>query len=1490
MKTKYQSILYILLCSILSSLQINAQKWTSVSEQGIRDRQSNLTREIIPKKYKTYTVAISSLKSKLEKSPERFKTDGRNNNDILIPLADGSIAQYRITRSDVFHPDLAARYPMIQSYTGTNVDDPTSILKLSVSHLGITGMIISDIHPTMYIDRYAKELDDTYIVYYKNDFSKHLHDGEGQCTVETIDEHFDDASEQGKYGDCQLRKYRLALACTGEYATFHGGNVPDVLDAYNASLTRINGIYEREFAITMEFIANTDELIFLDSNTDPYTNNSGSTMLGENQATIDDIIGFNNYDIGHVFSTGGGGIASLRSPCTTRKARGVTGLGNPIGDPFWVDYVAHEIGHQFGGNHTQNNNCNRNSDTAMEPGSASTIMGYAGICGPNVQNNSDDYFHAVSISEVANFVVAGNGDCAELITIDNAAPELDPLFGNGLTLPISTPFELIAEATDADNEGITYCWEQMDNQAAEMPPEATNEVGPAFRSLNPTPNPSRFFPAMPSILNGNNENTWEVLPSVSRSMRFNVTVRDNNPLAGCTADDDLSIEFTDQAGPFMVTSQNTSSTWNAGTEETITWSVANTDQAPVSCGEVDVYLSIDGGASFDILLLEGTANDGEETIDVPFQFSNNCRLMVKCASSIFLDVNDTDFSIEAPFSAIIEPSSLLACPDQSVTYQIDYTEFDEDIEVTFDISDLPLGAAASFSDNPVTQDGNFELTISSLQSVTPGEYQMTVSASSPDLTLDQNISLIISPAESPLITTTSPSDAETNVNIFPVLTWEDNPAIVQYEVQISENPSFDNIIDQQITNAPNSSGLSLEVQTVYYWRVRPLSECFDPVWSNTQSFQTAGLSCFSESMEVNIDIPEEEDSELSSSITMSNEGIISLIEVTLAINHTYVGDLIATLTSPTGTSVTLFDRPGVPASNFGCSNDNLSIQFSDFAVNTADDLENTCELGGLAISGQYQPIDLFSNFDGETMNGEWVLTIEDEYDGDSGELIEWSISTCSSEILESAIVINNNNLILENENQLPVSTSELLTENSDPENVFYVLKSVPANGNLQLQNSTTNELENLLIGSVFTQFDIDEGFVHYTVADINQNSDQFIFDVVDDQLRYAANQVFSIEYTFEGLAVTANITKELNCFGDIDGEITADVSGGIAPFTYSIDNENFSDSPVFGNLPAGTYSIIVRDANGVEAESGATILSSPEALVVTLSITGDELLIMGEGGSGDYQYSLDGVEYSSEDSYLLLDGQEYTVFVQDANGCVTSTNSFTHYNISEVSITATSVSCNGFSDGSIDVSEVIGGLAPYTYTLDEETNSIGSFSNLSPGEYMLDIMDSADNTFTQSLTITEPDILELLTTVNQDTIFVEGSGGVAPYTYSLDEDNYVDASFLIGEVGEVYSVYVQDQNGCSSSVQNVEILTSVSNPILDRMSLYPNPANNSIQFGSQTEVIITFTILDITGRVIRTGTSASNRPIEIDDLSEGLYICKVNADGGEKSFRLVVIQ
>lgn len=609
-----------------------------------------------------YTLNDPVLSDKLLSAPaleEHARSQG-----VEFELLDqhGNVIELEAFYSPIVAEDLAERYPEIRTYKvrGKGVTG-----RVGYTYKGFHGILFTT-QGTLYIDPINAE-ESVYHTYHRKDFMDHYR-GEKQhrCLVDeysTTPEMLEIAeSYQGRQTGVKLRTYRLALACTGEYAQFHGGTVTSVLSAMVVTMNRVNGVYERDFSVTMEIIGNNDDIIFFNASTDPYTNNSGFTMLGENQNTIDNIIGSANYDIGHVFSTGGGGIASLGSVCSfSNKARGVTGGGSPIGDPFDIDYVAHEMGHQFSGNHTQNNSCNRNPTTAWEPGSASTIMGYAGICSPNLQNNSDDYFHSGNYTEMRAFFQNGSGNtCASITNTGNTAPEVtvDP---TNYVIPIETPFVLRGSATDNEGDDLTYCWEQMDLGPSTSPSNPTGNA-PMFRSWDPVDHGERTFPRLVSVLSGSLV-TGEVYPTYSRGMTFRLTVRDNNIAGGGVAYDGVNVGVDDTKGPFVVTSPPQNAQVEAGVYYTIEWDVAGTDQSPVNCNEVHILLYSNNGIDFEDTLVANVPNTGSYTGIMPTITGAGMRVRVEAADNVFFNYNPGAFNFVDPVVPSGDSIVLSVAPD-----------------------------------------------------------------------------------------------------------------------------------------------------------------------------------------------------------------------------------------------------------------------------------------------------------------------------------------------------------------------------------------------------------------------------------------------------------------------------------------------------------------------------------------------------------------------------------------------------------------------------------------------------------------------------------------------------------------------------------------------------------------------------------------------------------------------------------------------------------
>jgi len=608
---------------------------------------------IRPEAFAAFTLSRATLTDVLDAAPTEAEYAARGAHaQILLPMPDGEYAAFRFVNAPVMEPELAAMYPEIRTFLGQGIDDPAAVVRFDITPAGFHAQILSP-SGAVYIDPLNRGDDSAHASYYKRDYAtNHVRPG---CTLLPnpngwVAPRAGEADEDFLRTGETLRTYRLAVAATGEYTAFHGGTVSAGLAAIVTAVNRVTGIYEVELGIRMVLVANNNLVVYTDGATDPYSNGNGSAMLSQNQTTLNSVIGSANYDIGHVFSTGGGGVAFLGVVCTSSKAGGVTGQSAPIGDPFYVDYVAHEMGHQFGANHCFNGtggNCaggNRNASTAYEPGSGSTIMAYAGICGAdNLQSNSDPYFHHDSFREIRNFITAGSGAaCAANSATGNTDPTVEA--GANYTIPRSTPFELTAVGSDPDGDPVTYCWEERDLGPALSLASPDNGSSPLFRSWNPTTNSTRVFPRLSNLL-ANTTPPGERLPTTNRTMNFRCTVRDQRANGGGVAFDNMAITINAASGPFEVTSPNTSGVvWNH--TATVTWNVASTSSAPVSAGLVNILLSTDGGNTFPIVLAAGTPNDGSEEIIVPNVPTTTARVKVAAANNIFFDISNANFTIE----------------------------------------------------------------------------------------------------------------------------------------------------------------------------------------------------------------------------------------------------------------------------------------------------------------------------------------------------------------------------------------------------------------------------------------------------------------------------------------------------------------------------------------------------------------------------------------------------------------------------------------------------------------------------------------------------------------------------------------------------------------------------------------------------------------------------------------------------------------------------
>lgn len=635
----------------------------------------------IPKyeNFELYSLDYLLLKQKLSQSPNRSKNDS----DVMIelPVLERGFQKFKIYEASNFEPGLRHLFPEINAYVAVGLTDPNTRAHISISPYGFYATIYSGNFPSITIEQFSST-SNLYIVVQEQEA---ISNQEISCRILEL-ESYPLNIEERIANDGFLRTFRLAVATTSNYSEFHlqrlgiplSASVSEkktaVLSAVNEAVTKLNSIFERDVSVHLSLIENTPSLIFLDPATDPYTPGSPSDNIAENITTCNSLIGTENFDIGHVFSGSNlGGLAYVGAVCLDDyKAGAVSGVLEPIGDYFYF-LIAHEMGHQFGANHSFNNECggNVNRSTSIEPGSGSTIMSYAGGCTPNSATHSIGYFNAVSITEMWNNLTRGNSQCGTLTANNNA-----PLTASSPALriiPKSTPFILEGTASDPGNpsgDNLTYSWEQINPQAAQMPPRNTNVDGPMFLINPPRSESHRFMPRMETIQAGATENRWEVIPSVARNMDFKFLVRNNAPGGGSTVSSSSRVKVIDGAGPFVVTSQNISETWTTHRTEVITWDVAGTTEAPINCSHVNILFSTDGGYTYPYVLSESVPNSGSATISVPGINTSKGRVMVRAHDNIFFDINDRDIIVTGELSTDDfnqEELSLYPNPGNTVT-------------------------------------------------------------------------------------------------------------------------------------------------------------------------------------------------------------------------------------------------------------------------------------------------------------------------------------------------------------------------------------------------------------------------------------------------------------------------------------------------------------------------------------------------------------------------------------------------------------------------------------------------------------------------------------------------------------------------------------------------------------------------------------------------------------------------------------------------------
>ncbi len=811
-----------------------------------------------PKEFKLFNLDAPALRQEL------FTVVGSNrmksSTVISLPNADGNLEAFEVFEASNFEPDLQAKFPEIRAYSGKGITDKYATVKLSISPQGIQTMVFRTETANEFMEPYSAD-HTVYSVY-----RSHRNKGElpWNCTTEekqlatSINKQISQELYAAGSSTGILKTMRLVQSCNGEYANYFGATssaqVGLVLAAYNATLTRCNGCYEKDLALHLNLISNTTAVIYYSPSTDPYSTQMSQWNL-QLQQTLTAVIGSANYDIGHMFgASGGGGNAGCigcvcvdpASSNSLAKGAGITSPadGIPMGDNFDIDYVAHEVGHQLGGNHTFSMSLEGTGQN-KEIGSGITIMGYAGITSQDVAPHSIDIFHETTIAQIQANLAGKTCPASTNITANNVAPVIAAV--NNYTIPISTPFALNGSASDANGDALTYCWEQNDNSTTSGTSSVaapTKTTGPNWLSFSPTISGTRLFPKLSTILTGGMITgplpggdagaNIEALSSVSRTLNFRLTVRDNHaysssaPIAiGQTAFTDVVVTVTSTAGPFAVTSPNTNITWNAGSNATVTWNVLGTNAGSVNCASVRILLSTDGGQTFPTVLLASTANDGSEVITVPASAGTTNRIKVESIGNIFFDISNTNFTIGgAP--ACAAPSGLASSSITETSATISWTAAGGALSYDVDYKAASSGTWI----NAATATASTSINLSGLTSGTLYDWRVRTNCSSASSSYAQ---AQFTTASAPTCNATTGLSASAITTSSATLGWSGLSGDANYDVDYKEASSLTWINAATATTNSSVGIAGLTASTLYDWRVR--TNCINSLTSNYSQAQ-----------------------------------------------------------------------------------------------------------------------------------------------------------------------------------------------------------------------------------------------------------------------------------------------------------------------------------------------------------------------------------------------------------------------------------------------------------------------------------------------------------------------------------------------------------------------------------------------------------------------------------------------------------------------------
>ena len=1077
---------------------------------------------VFPETRRAFDLQFEDLSNSLRaEAPAEFS--GQPGFLLELPLPDRS-ATFEVYYSPVVETPLQDKYPDIRSYKGFNVDDPTEVMRMTISHLGLKASILTS-NGEVYIDPFIEGQTTAHAAYYVKDYDHDLihealpHCGNNDFFENPVESFEIDAERSENLGlrsagdPINLRTFRTAIATTGEWTVAEGGKTNAVAKVI-ACVDRGNQIFENEVGFRLILIGNNDNIVYADPTTDPYPGSepkSGRELIGMNTLILNTRIGTGNYDIGHIFTnrcSDVGGVASLASVCGGNKGSGTTCWYNRNLQYTVVRIMCHEMGHQFSAPHTFNN-CggNESGATAYEPGSGSTIMSYGGLCGANnvVSGGSAardiTYYHANSLMRL--FTFSRFISCGSEIQTSNTRPEAALNYENDFYIPVSTPFVLEGEGIDMEEDPLTYCFEQLDFSAKQCPLGDPVDDCPLFRSFPPHDEDYRVFPKFSTIwTNQIAQSITEVLPDYSREINFVLTVRDNNPEAGGYGMDTLTFNSTDKAGPFLVQYPNSGEDQITGTYMEVRWDVANTHLPPVNCENVDILIYYGPSWENHEILKFSTANDGSEWIKLPDEIRGGLKIMVRAADNIFFDISDRSFSLEQAtspgFVFGLTPNSGRVCLPDIFTTEILSSAFggyNGQLELDI-VEGLPNEATYSFDDPVIDASQNTMLRIDLSELTSADDLEIKVRAISTEGdTLIRQIDLDIVKSDYSSLDAVYPPDGLQGVEQSPELEWPDIPDADYYNVQLATNPSFDDnsIIAEWYGVSENSVKLQqlLNKNNIFYWRVQAGNVCQLSDFIRPAAFSTEAASCvMHEGPDRSVRLQPDTRTEFGLNI-FQNAAVNDINVSHIDFFCDFLQDAKLSLMSPAGTEVVLFENQCGNTTVVDCSFD--------------DDAPRSIKCPPINKQA-YRPVGNLTDFNGEDAQGKWNLVAEISRNAASAELLSWELELCANVVLDAPVLVTNDTMKTRPSEKNPISSTLLQADdnNNGPNELEYIITETPSEGVLYLNDNPVQR------GMTFTQSDLNDAQVSYDNVTGEEGIDDFSFTVNDGEGGWTGTHRFVI--------------------------------------------------------------------------------------------------------------------------------------------------------------------------------------------------------------------------------------------------------------------------------------------------------------------------------------------------------------------------------------------